>query len=364
MSTIESTRAPRSTRVIRTAASVAIAALVATSVACSAGGADTEASSSKSVTLLVHDSFHLPDEAKAAFSKKTGLTLKVVAGDSGQQLISKLKLTKDAPVADAVYGFTATTSGELAGADIIADAKIALPKGARDLALADLPGAIPVDTGDMCVNIDTTYFRAKGLPEPETLDDLIKPAYRGLMVTPDPAAGDTGLAFLYATIAAKGTKGWQDYWRALQANGLKIVRGWSEAYEQEFTQGGGKGKYPIVVSYATSPAATVSDDGTSATSKALPQTCFAQTEYAGVLEGAKNPDGAKAVIEWLVSPEVQRAIPESMYMYPVLAGVELPRTWKAFAPKPDPADVLSLDPADIRAHREAWLRAFADITRS
>jgi thiamine transport system substrate-binding protein len=52
------------------------------------------------------------------------------------------------------------------------------------------------------------------------------------------------------------------------ANGTKLVDGWSQAYEVDFTQGGGKGDRPIVLSYDSSPAFTVAD-GTSATSALL-----------------------------------------------------------------------------------------------
>ena len=51
----------------------------------------------------------------------------------------------------------------------------------------------------------------------------------------------TPAAFLLATIATKGTSGWQDYWRALLANGAKVASDWTGAYEGDFTQGGGKG---------------------------------------------------------------------------------------------------------------------------
>lgn len=348
-----------------------VALLAAGSLALAAGVTgcgkdDSSASSSSSskdqtVTLLTHDAFNLPDDVKKSFEKDTGLKLKIVAGDSGQKLVSKLLLTKDAPVADAVYGFTGNTSGQLEGKKVIADAGAKVPPGGDQFALKGLPGAVAVDTGDVCVNIDPSYFSSKNLAEPATLDDLVKPEYKDLMVTPDPAQGDTGLAFLYATIAAKGNDGWQGYWKQLLANGLKVDPSWSEAWEKDFTAGGGNGKYPIVVSYASSPAATVSKDGASAGAKSLDATCFAQTEYVGVLEKAKNPAGAKKVVEWLTSEQVQKAIPDSMYMYPVREGVALPDAWSKFAPRPDETKVFSLEPKQIAKNREAWLSDLESI---
>ena len=51
----------------------------------------------------------------------------------------------------------------------------------------------------------------------------------------NPATSSPGLAFLLATIAHFGDDGWQDYWKQLRANGVKVVDGWDEAYDSDFT---------------------------------------------------------------------------------------------------------------------------------
>ena len=56
----------------------------------------------------------------------------------------------------------------------------------------------------MCVNVDDTWFAKKKLPPPKTLDDLTKPAYKDLFVTPGATTSSPGLAFLLATIARRG----------------------------------------------------------------------------------------------------------------------------------------------------------------
>ena len=165
------------------------------------------------------------------------------------------------------------------------------------------------------------------------------------------------MAFLLTTIAAYGD-GWQDYWAKLMDNGAKLDDGWSQAYEVDFTQGGGKGDRPIVLSYDSSPAFTVSGGKTS--TSALLDTCFRQVEYAGVLAGAQNPDGARALVDFLLTPEVQAALPDSMYVFPVDSSVQLPADWARFAEQP--TDPYSVDPADISAHRDEWLRAWSDVT--
>ena len=231
--------------------------------------------------------------------------------------------------------------------------------GVEDHALPgdDEHALTPVDNANVCVNVDDTWYAKEGLEPPQKLDDLTDPAYRDLFVTPGAAASTPGMAFLLTTIAAYGDD-WPDYWEDLVGNGAKITKGWEDAYNVDFTQGGGNGERPIVLSYDSSPAFTVAD-GASATS-ALLDTCFEQVEYAGVIEGAENPDGGEELVEFLVSPEVQAALPTSMYVFPVADGVDLPKEWATFAKQPK--EPYAVDPAEVAANRETWLREWSDVT--
>ncbi len=161
------------------------------------------------VLLVTHDSFALPDELVAAFTKATGCTLKVLqSGDAGA-LTNKLVLTKGSPIGDAVFGIDNTFASRAVSEGVLADYAPALPKGAAAHALSGAGAAklTPVDYGDVCVNVDLAWFAAKGKPVPTTLDDLTQPAYQGLFVTPGATTSSPGLALLLATIGAKGD-GW------------------------------------------------------------------------------------------------------------------------------------------------------------
>src|SRR6185295_7900479 len=94
-------------------------------------------------------------------------------------------------------------------------------------------------------------------PAPATLDDLARPRYKDQLVVENPATSSTGLAFVAATVAKYGN-GWLDYWDELRANGVRVVDGWEQAYNCEFSgAAGSKGTRPIAVSYASSPPAEV-----------------------------------------------------------------------------------------------------------
>nr|WP_246857843.1 thiamine ABC transporter substrate-binding protein [Oerskovia sp. KBS0722] len=333
---------------------LALAACAGTTDAGS-GESGTSAASS-TVTLVTHDSFNVSEDVLAAFEKESGLTVKQVAPGDGGALVNQLVLTKDSPLGDVVFGIDNSFATRAIDEGVLAPYTPAgLADSAAQYAIGD--GALtPVDLGDVCVNVDHTWFADKGLAEPVTLDDLTKPEYKDLLVVTNPATSSPGLSFLLATVGAYGEDGWEGYWADLKDNGVKVVDGWSDAYSVDFSGSEGKGPRPLALSYSTSPAFTVSEDGTSTSTGALLDTCFRQVEYAGVLAGAENPEGAKKLVDFLVSDAFQADIADNMYMYPANADVALPEGWTQFAPlSPKPFEVA---PADITAHRDEWIKAW------
>ncbi|WP_203338436.1 thiamine ABC transporter substrate-binding protein [Nocardioides limicola] len=348
---------------LRVGALVAITALVASGCAADPeptpdpGGA-TETGGT--VVLLTHDSFSLPDELVAEFEAATGYTLDQRGSGNAGELTNGLVLAAGNPQGDVVFGVDNTFASRALAEGVFDPYRPDLPAGVADHLLpGDEDEALtPVDTGSVCVNIDTVWFAENDVVPPATLEDLLDPAYEGLFVLPGATTSSPGMAFLLATIAEYGER-WPDYWTALLANDAKLTSGWSDAYFVEFTQGGGdNASRPIVLSYDSSPAFTIGDDGESTTA-ALLHTCFRQVEYAGVLAGADNPEGARAVVDWLLSTEVQSALPTSMYVFPVRSDVDLPEDWASHAEQP--SETLAVDPAEITANRQQWLTTWTEL---
>lgn len=358
------TRARRTTRQLAPAALAAAAALALT--ACSATGGSSgspsaDGSGGGTVTLVTHDSFHLSDGLIEQFESDTGLTVKQVAPGDGGALVNQLILTKDAPLGDVVYGIDNTFASRAIDEGVLEPYTSSAP-AAQDAAqyAPDASGSLTaVDLGDVCLNVDHAWFTEQGVPEPATLEDLTKPEYRDLTVVTNAATSSPGLAFLLATVGAFGEDGWQQYWTDLQANGLKVAEGWSDAYYTDFSGGGAGGPRPIALSYASSPPETVPEGGDEPTTGALLGTCFRQVEYAGVLAGAQNPEGAQQLVDFLLSDAVQADIPGSMYMYPVSSSVDLPEEWAQWAPLSDAPYEVPLD--DIAANRDTWVREWTDL---
>jgi thiamine transport system substrate-binding protein len=307
----------------------------------------------REVVLVTHDSFAVRQELLDAFTRDTGITIDVrKVGDAGE-LTNKLVLTTGNPIGDVVYGVDTTFASRALSKDVLADYRSPeADKGPQRYAVGDDHRLTAVDVGDVCLNIDPATLAAKGVPEPTTYEQLTDPRYRDLLVVEDPATSSPGLAFLLGTIAHFGETGWQTYWKALRDNGMKVVSGWEEAYTQDFSGSSGKGPRPIVVSYASSPAAEIADDGTPRT-KAVLGTCFRQVEYAGVLAGAPHAADAKKVLDFLLSARFQAEVADQMYVYPAREGVELPKAWQQAAPLPEQAQTLP--PQQIADHREQWI---------
>ena len=337
---------------------VAFGALAFAVFAAGCGGGSTP----DEVVLVTHDSFAISKDVKAAFERESGLSLRILQGGDANEMLNRALLTAGDPQGDAIFGLDDSVLSRALDGDLLEEYHSPeLSTLEPDFSAPD-PHVTPVDHGEVCLNVDRTWFASHGIPPPRTLADLVLHRYRNQLVVENPATSSPGLAFLLATIATYGDR-WEAYWRALRANGVLAVDGWEEAYTQQFSGASGSpGKRPIVVSYASSPAAEVifaSKPPAAAPTAAVEDGCYRQVEYAGVLRGARNEQGAKELIDFMLSRRFQADVPGSMFVYPVRAGVPLPGAFAKHALVPE--DPLSLPAAEIDANRDRWLAAWTDI---
>jgi thiamine transport system substrate-binding protein len=349
----------------RTALIAIVVSVAMAAAACGSSGGKASATKtpSKTVVLMTYDSFAVSKSVLAAFTAETGFKVRVLTtGDAGQ-LVSTAIETRDDPVADALFGIDNTFLTAALDANVFVQftAKGLSAVPAR-FQLDPEHRVTPIDSGAVCVNDDEAWFGHNGHPPaPTTLADLTKPAYRKLLVVENPATSSPGLAFVLTTIAAFGGH-WQAYWRSLRANGVRVDDTWDAAYDTDFTAGGQHGDRPLVVSYATDPAADVvfsAGKKKTPTVGVVPGTCFAQVEFAGVLRGAKNPVGAQALVDFMLTREYQDGIPLANYVYPVVKGAKLPSVFVRFARQPK--HVYSIGATTIGASRNTWLNQWTQI---
>ena len=315
------------------------------------------------LTVMTHDSFSISEDVIAAFEEEYAVEVQFLKmGDAGSAL-NKAILSIDAPLADVFYGVDNTFLSRALEEGIFEPYDSPLLEAIPDQFQLDPENrAIPIDYGDVCLNIDLAYFEENDLEPPTSLDDLLDPAYAGLLVVENPATSSPGMAFLLTTIGHFGESHYLEYWEGLVENDVLIVNDWETAYYTEFSRWGGT--RPIVVSYGSSPpfeviyaeepmeepvtAAVTADD-----------TCFRQIEFAGILAGTENRELAEAWIDFMLSPTFQEDLPLQMFMFPVNPEAQLDETFVEFLSVPD--HPVEVPPEDIVANREAWLEAWRGV---
>jgi thiamine transport system substrate-binding protein len=315
----------------------------------------------QTLTVLTHDSFSVSESLVQQFEKDNNVKVSFVKGGDAGSLLNKAILTKDAPLADVLYGVDNTFLSRALDAGIYtpynASALAAIPD---EFKLDPKNNALPVDYGDVCINYDKAYFANKNLPIPQTFTDLTKPEYKGLLVVEDPATSSPGLAFLLATVAQFGD-GYQDYWRELKQNGVVAVDSWETAYYTNFSASSGHGPQPMVVSYGSSPAAEVvyanPPVNKSPTASLVGDgMCFRQIEFAGILSGTKNRAMAEKFIDFMLGKSFQEDMPLQMFVYPVNPDAKVPDVFTQNAQVP--AKPATLDPQTIAVNRDAWIQGW------
>jgi thiamine transport system substrate-binding protein len=334
-------------------------AIVLALAASACGGSDDQPSE---VVLVTHDSFAISDDVAQAFEDESGLTLRVLkAGDAGE-IVTRALLTAGNPEGDVLFGIDNNLLARALDGDVF-EAYQSPEIAAVDPSLYLDPEnrATPIDRGDVCLNVDKAWYAERGIEPPTQLDDLVLARYRGQLVVENPATSTPGLAFMLATIAKFGER-WQTFWRGLRANGVLVVDGWEEAYNVRFSGSSGKGPRPIVVSYASSPPAEVifRDPRPSvAPTGVVESSCFRQVELAGVLRGTRNADGARKLVDFMLSKRFQEDIPLQMFVFPARSDAALPEEFEKWAVVPE--QPLELPPEEIEENREQWVDEWTEI---
>ncbi len=316
------------------------------------------------VTLMTHDSFAVSQALLDDFEKQHGAEIKILkSGDAGAALNQAI-LSKKNPLADVFFGVDNTFMSRALSAGIFEPYESPF--------LRDLPNALkldpsnrllPVDYGDVCLNYDKSWFSKKGLAPPRGLDDLIMPPYKGLTIVQNPATSSPGLAFLITTVGKYGASGYVEFWKKLRANDVYVTAGWSEAYYGKFVRAKG-GTRPIVVSYASSPAAEVyysekklADTPTAGILDS--GSAFRQIEFVGILKNTAKRELAKKLIDFMLSPAFQKEIPLHMWVFPANPETPLPDVFLKYAQKAK-APILLL-PDTIENGREKWIETWTDV---
>ncbi|MBJ7307350.1 MAG: thiamine ABC transporter substrate-binding protein [Acidimicrobiia bacterium] len=367
---------------------VAVLALTVLAVACGSSGSSSKPAPGVSpvlvngelphfddpVTLrvLTHDSFAVTQAVLDEFETATNVKVELIASGDAVAMTNAAILTAGNPVADVIFGFDENLLGSVLENNLLQAYTPERLNGVDQSYVLDTSGmATPIDHGDVCVNFDRGAFTKSAIKIPTTFDELTQASLKSEFVVENPATSTPGLAFMLATIARFGggddvsaNAKWLSYWKQLKANGVRVVDSWEIAYYGSFSGGSGKGDHSLVVSYASSPPAEVEDTSLAVDDSptgVIAETCYGQTEFAGILRGAVNPRAAAAFLEFMLGSSFQADVPGQMYVYPVVTGTPLPDTFAKYtAPVTDP---LTLPYADVAFNRDRWITQWSALFR-
>lgn len=333
-----------------------------------ANGAGAQSLPFEGVTLkvLAHDSFFYTPDVLEQFEAESGMNVEVIrAGDAGLMLNQAI-LSRENPLADVMFGVDNTLLSRALDAQLfIPYQSPALERVPNEFELDPTFHVTPIDYGDVALNYDVAWFEANDIPVPTTLDQLLDPQYKSLLVVQDPILSSPGVAFMLTTIANYGTHGnytWLDYWASLVENDVLVVADWTTAYYTEYSLYGGE--RPIVVSYATSPIAEVvfapdpleiAPSGVIASASST----FRQIEFAGILANSTQVSAAQAFIDFLLSESFQADMPLNMFVFPTREETPLPEAFTQFGVPVE--ESASVPYVDIEASRETWLEEWAEV---
>jgi thiamine transport system substrate-binding protein len=144
------------------------------------------------------------------------------------------------------------------------------------------------------------------------------------------------------------------------------VDGWETAYYTNFSASSGKGPQPMVVSYASSPAAEVffaSEPLTESPTASITAEgmCFRQIEFVGVLKNGKNKPLAQKFVDFMLSQKFQEDMPLNMFVYPVNPKAQLPDIFVKYADVAQSPAAISAD--EIAANRDMWTEAWTEAMK-
>lgn len=285
-----------------------------------------------------------------AFSEATGVDVQMVFLSSGPAL-SRIEAESNRPQADVWFG--APSENHI----------LARERGLTQAYVSENADALPgnfrdpegywhaIYTNPLAVGVRTDILEGRGAPVPASWEDLLNPAYAGLIQMPSPQSSGTAYAVILTLAELWGEDRAFEYMRELNAN------------VQTYTQSGtapsgalGVGETPIALQF--SPGfLKLADEG-------FPVEVIFPSEGVGyevaavsILQGAANEAEAQQLVDWITSVEGQEQLTANRtYFLPVRGDVSAGEG----IPSLDDITLVSYSAAFASDNRERLIDRWAD----
>ena len=296
-----------------TLAVVAATALAVTLTAC--GGTGSSGSGSgETITVYSADGLGTWYEGRfAAFTKDTGINVDIVEAGSGE-VVSRVEKEQSNPQADLLVTLPpfiqrAQESGLLQ------------PSGVDAAGIADDQVGPDASYVPIVDNALSFIVNPKAEPRPTTWADLLKPEYRGKLQYSTPGQAGDGTAVLILLQHLMGKPGALDYLTKLQANNVGPSSSTGKLQPKV-----SNGELLVANGDVQMNLGSIKDDGSTfeVFIPATPdgkRTTVSLPYVAGVTKGAPHADGAKKLLAYLISADVQKTVASDALGIPVLQSL-------------------------------------------
>ena len=247
------------------------------------------------------------------------ITVKIVRDSTGI-VTAKLLAEKANPQADIVWGTAATSLLVLDQEHLLTGYA---PKGVEKVPAQfkdtrNPPQWVGIDAWETGFCVNTVEVKAKNLPIPQSMADLIMPVYKGALVMPNPASSGTGFLTVSAVLQLMGeAKGWQ-YLDDLHKNIAVYTHSGSKPCKQA-----GAGEFPIGISFGYR--------GIQEKQRGAPIMTVFPTEGSGwdleanaLMKKAQIKPGAKVFLDWAISSVVMKEYAKSYALTSIPTGEPIP----------------------------------------
>lgn len=298
------------------------------------------------LTVYTYDSFAAewgPGPAiKQGFEQICECTVEFVTADDAISSLRRVQLEGNTTDADVLLGLDTAIAGEARATALFSPHGLTLEGLTLDAPWTD-PDFVPFDHGYFAFVYNTETMAAP----PSSFEELIALPDDVKIVIQDPRSSTPGLGLVIWIAAAYGERA-PEIWEGLKPHVLTMTRGWSEAYGLFLD-----GEADMVLSYTTSPAYhAVAEDDQRFAAAAFSEGHVAQVEIAGILASSDQQELARDFLAYLVSPEAQRVIPTTNWMFPVIdIGGDLPDAFEAARVD----KVIPVDEAEVTAESRSWI---------
>lgn len=271
-----------------------------------------------------------------------------ITRDSTGIITSKLLAEKDNPVADVVWGLSATSLLVLKQADML---EPYAPEGVDRILdefkdSDEVPSWVGIDAWETAFLVNKEVLKSHGITDvPTSYEDLLDPQYEGLIAMSNPASSGTGLLTVNGVLSLYGEEeGWA-YLDELDKNVAVYMHSGSQP-----AKSAAAGEYGIGVSFGYRCIKSANEVGTDICEAIFPEEGSGwDVEANALIKKDDMKEISKTFLDWAISDNAMTKYSQS---YPIVAigvGDEIPEGYTS-----NPVDQLikGIDFDTLAAQRE------------